>query len=138
MGRSTTRIQNLTKVTTLNTGDVFPTGPISGDRAKAISFANLLLEIDANLDTFTTVVEVAGDYVIQVIDDFIAATGPAIITLPPSADAKRAVTIKSVLGGGALTLTPVGVDTIDAAATQPIAINGSLTVFPVAAGWLIA
>jgi len=122
-------------VTSLNGNDVFPIGPASGDRAKGITFSNLGNIIEP---VTVVIVEVSGDYTVTVNDDYVAVDGAAIVTLPASIDAFNAVTIKSVLGGGILTLTPVGADTIDGAATQPIAINASLTIFPVIAGWLIA
>jgi len=84
------------------------------------------------------IVENSGNYSIGITDDFVANTGPSIITLPLSSTATKHVTIKSVIGGGTLTLTPSGGDTIDGMATQPIAVNAALTVWPVAAGWLIA
>ena len=84
------------------------------------------------------IVEVSGNYTIDITDDFIADTGPAIVTLPIASNAFKSVTVKSVLGGGTLTLTPSGADTIDGQATQSINVNASVTVFPVAAGWLIA
>lgn len=84
------------------------------------------------------IVEVAGNYTIDITDDFVADTGPGTVTLPLTADAVKHVTIKSVLGGGTLTLSPSGSDTIDGAASQAINVNAALTVWPVAAGWLIA
>lgn len=84
------------------------------------------------------IIEVSGNYTIDITDDFIADTGPGIVTLPLSSNATKHVTIKSVLGGGTLTLTPSGSDTIDSAASQSINVNAALTVWPVSAGWLIA
>ena len=83
------------------------------------------------------VVEVSGNYTIGITDDFVADTGPGIVTLPLTSVAVKHVTIKSVLGGGTLTLTPSGSDTIDGAASQAINVNAAMTVWPVAAGWLI-
>lgn len=84
------------------------------------------------------IVENSGAYTVTVNDDYVANTGPSIVTLPATGPATKSVTIKSVLGGGTITLTPDGSETIDGAATQLIVVNAALTVFPVAAGWLIA
>ncbi len=84
------------------------------------------------------VVENSGNYSIGLSDDFVANTGPSIITLPLSSTATKHVTIKSVSPGETLTLTPSGGDTIDGMGTAPIGVNAALTVWPVAAGWLIS
>lgn len=136
MGRSTTRIQNLTKVTTLEDNDVFPIGPTSGDRAKGITFSDLDGIITSGFVN-PVIVEVSGDYTITTDDDFVSVVGPAAVTLPLAAVAFKAVSIKSRFGGGTLTLTATGTDTIDGAGTQPIVINAALTIFPVSAGWVI-
>lgn len=137
MGRSTTRIQNLTKVTTLNTGDVFPLGPNSGDRAKGITFKDLLAIITgAFIDP--VIVENSGDYIVTINDDLVANTGPSIITVPLSSTAFKPVRLKSVLGGGVLTVNPLGTDTIDGLSSKLITPNASLTLWPVVAGWLIS
>ena len=83
------------------------------------------------------IVENSGNYSIDITDDFVANTGPSIITLPLASTAVKHVTIKSVSPGDTLTLTPSGGDTIDGMATAPIGVNAALTVWPVAAGWLI-
>ncbi len=85
-----------------------------------------------------TIVENSGNYTVAVGDDYVANTGPSVVTLPATASAVRPVTVKSVLGGGTVTLTPNGLETIDGAATQAIVVNAAITVFPVTAGWLIA
>lgn len=41
MARSTTRVQNLTRITSLEDSDVFVIGPGDGDRAKGIAFSDL-------------------------------------------------------------------------------------------------
>jgi len=51
MTRSTTRIQKLTRVSTLGNDDVIPLGPSDGDRAKGITFANLVDSIPDNMTT---------------------------------------------------------------------------------------
>lgn len=84
------------------------------------------------------VVENSGNYSVGLTDDFIANTGPSTVTLPLSSNAVKHVTVKSVIGGGTITLTPSGADTIDGMATQAINVNAALTVWPVAAGWLIS
>jgi hypothetical protein len=117
---------------------------IAGKPFTQLTNLNLLdeLRVDGQLITpggsNQNIVEVSGNFTIDVIDDFIADTGPGIVTLPLSSTAVKHVTIKSVLGGGTLTLTPSGSDTIDSLATQSIPVNTSLTVWPVIAGWLIA
>lgn len=83
------------------------------------------------------VIEVTGNYTIQLTDDCIVVTGPGVITLPLSANAVKHVTVKSILGGGTLTLTPQGADTIDGQATLLINVNTAVTVWPVAAGWIV-
>jgi len=45
MSRSTTRIQKLTRVNTIDDDDIIPIGPSDGDRAKGITFENLRQEI---------------------------------------------------------------------------------------------
>lgn len=51
MARSTTRIQKLTRVSTLNDEDVIALGPSDGDRAKGITFVNLVDSIPDNMTT---------------------------------------------------------------------------------------
>lgn len=89
-------------------------------------------------DGADVIVENSGDYTVTANDDCVANTGPSIVTLLPTASATKKVKIKSVSPGGVITLTPDGIETIDGAATQMITAGASLTVFPVAAGWLIA
>jgi len=79
--------------------------------------------------------EVTSAYTTLIGDDVISATGTFAIELPPSSSAERKVSIKSVLG--TITLTTNGSETIDGLATQLITTDASLTVAPVAAGWII-
>lgn len=50
MARSTTRIPNLTRATSLSTGDIIPFGPANGDRAKGIAFQNFMPTVLQQID----------------------------------------------------------------------------------------
>lgn len=130
MGRSTTRIQNLTKVTSVADDDVIPIGPASGDRAKGVVFSTFLTQLGGS----TNIVEVTGNYAVTVTDDYVAVTGDptSLTTLPLLAD--KAVTIKAIFG--TITVSP-SAGTIDGQTTIVLTIDQSLTVFPILAGWAI-
>jgi len=51
MTRSTTRIQNLTRISSLGNEDIIALGPKNGDRAKGITFGNLVDSIPDNMTT---------------------------------------------------------------------------------------
>ncbi len=82
------------------------------------------------------IVEVSGNYTVDITDDFVANTGPGIVALPLSSNAFKHVVIKSVLGGGTLTINPSGSDTINGEASTTLTPNSALIFWPVAAGWL--
>lgn len=60
MARSTTRIPNLTKVTTLQDNDVIPVGPSDGDRAKGITSSDYTTQILAALSLIQSEIIING------------------------------------------------------------------------------
>lgn len=79
MGRDTTRIQNFTRVTTLDNNDVFVFGPASGDRAKGITFDNFKSLINAGIGPLNNVIK------INQLSDFPEPAG-GVIELTDGAD----------------------------------------------------
>jgi len=133
MARDNTRIQNLTRVSALDDGDVIPTGPASGDVAKGITFFNLksLLDVTGTENT----VEVSGTYQQLISDNNIVFTGPGTLILIEASTALHGVSIKSKLGGGDVTITPFTGDTVDAASSLVIESGVAQTLAPITLDW---
>ena len=70
MSRSNTRIQNLTKVTTLADNDVIPIGPASGDRAKGITKENLEKQFEGD-GLASIITETSISYTALITDDYV-------------------------------------------------------------------
>lgn len=133
MARTNTRIQNLTLVSTLDDGDIIPTGPASGDVAKGIAFINLKTLLNA-AGTESTV-EVSGTYQQLIGDNNIVFTGPGTLLLIEASTALHGVNIKSKLGGGDVTVTPFTGDTVDAASTLVIEPGTGQNLAPITLDW---
>lgn len=133
MGRSTTRIQSLTQVSTLDDDDILPTGPSSGDVAKGITFGNFKGLIETSDEESTT--EVTGDYTQLITDHNIIITGPATLTLIQVSTAIHPVKIKSKLGGGDVVVTPFSGDTVDATTTLTLSSGVGQTLVPITLDW---
>jgi hypothetical protein len=116
MGRSTTRIQNLTKETTIADADVLPFGPSSGDVAKGITFQNLKSTIEL---TDESIVEATVPYTLLGTEDSLKLTGTGTLTMLPTADAHRSVVVHA--HDGVVTVVTVGTDTIE----NPVIAAGS-------------
>lgn len=128
MGRSTTRIQKLTRVTTLDDGDVFPTGPVSGDRAKGITFENLKATIEL---TDESIVEASTDYTLLGTEDTIELTGTGNLTMLDTSVAVRSVVVYAATG--TITLVLQGSDTTNQAT---ITVGNSARYTPFTGEWI--
>ena len=95
MSRSNTRIQNLTRVTTLADLDIIPTGPASGDVAKGITFADFeaLIEVDG---AATVVQRFSDTGTINAATELAISTGTHTLVMPDASN--RILDIKSVSG----------------------------------------
>lgn len=83
------------------------------------------------------IVEVSSTYTATTSDDVIVGSGTFTIDLPPVATAIKNVSIKSVAGGGTLTVDGDGSETIDGSATQIITAGTAITISPTSSGWVI-
>ena len=128
MGRNTTRIQNLTRVTTLDDGDVIPTGPVSGDAAKGITFENLKETIEL---TDESIVESSAPYTLLGTEDTLELSGTGTLTMLATADAVRSVVVYA--STGTITLGLQGSDTTNQAS---ITIGNSARYTPFTGEWI--
>lgn len=133
MARSNTRIQKLTRVSTLADGDTIPTGPASGDVAKGMTFLNLKTLLNA-AGTESTV-EVTGTYQQLISDNNIVFTGPGTLILIKASTALHGVSVKSKLGGGDVTVSPFTGDSVDAASTLVIEPGTGQNLAPITLDW---
>ena len=134
MARTNTRIQNLTKVTTLDDDDVLPTGPASGDVAKGITWLNLRSLIEVG--DIETIIEISTSTTQLITHDYVSCTGPLTYTLISASTAVKGLTIKSELGGGDVTITPNGTETIEGATGDRVITAGTgITITPITGGW---
>lgn len=83
------------------------------------------------------IVETAIAYAALSSDDIILATGTFTVSLPPVASGVKSLSIKSVLGGGTITVDPDGAETIEGLATQALTAGTAITISPSTGGWLI-
>jgi len=130
MSRNTTRIQRLTRVTTLADDAIIPIGPASGDRAKGISFD----DFRTILTTDNNITRVAVDHTAKLTDGMIlanAVSGSITIFLPAASTAfRKEFTIKKIDStSNVVTLDPDGSETIDGSATISTTVqNTSFTI----------
>lgn len=83
------------------------------------------------------IIETAIAYLALIADDIILATGTFTIDLPPVASATKPLIVKSILGGGTVTIDADGAETIEGAATQGLTAGTAITISPSTGGWLI-
>lgn len=83
------------------------------------------------------ITEVSSTYTATTSDDVIVGSGTFTITLPPVATAIKGIAIKSVAGGGTLTVDGDGSETIDGSATQVVTAGTAITISPTSSGWVI-
>lgn len=83
-----------------------------------------------------TIVEVTAPYTVLTTDDYVIVTGPGTVTLPSSVGVVRAPVIKSVLGGGTITVVPDGAETINGLTSTTITPDATRQFTPVSGGWL--
>lgn len=81
--------------------------------------------------------EVSATYTALILDDVVAASGTFTVTLPPVASAIKIQRVKSVLGGGTITVDGDGSETIDGQLAQTILVGGAMSFAPTSAGWII-
>lgn len=87
--------------------------------------------------TSQIIVETDSAYTILPADDIIVADGTFIVTLPALTLAVKSVRIKSLIGGGTVTLDGSGGETINGSVSQAITPDSSLTVVPTSSEWVI-
>jgi len=127
MPRSTTRIQNLTLVTTLADGDVIPTGPASGDRAKGITFANLQSQIE--VQDSEELVEITADTTLTDTVTNVVGFANAAVVLPDNPG--KALRLRSLNG---VTLTFTASVAIGSGIT-PLTSNQGIIIVKTSQGW---
>jgi len=91
MGRSTTRIQNLTLITADNIGgdDIIPIGPSSGDRAKGTKVSELEKRFESD-GLASVITETSVNYTALITDNYVVGLVAGItLGLPFLADANR-------------------------------------------------
>lgn len=93
--------------------------------------------IPLNVTGSDTVVEVSSNYTVTDQDDIVVGTGTFTITLLPLANAIKMLTLKSVLGGGTITIDADGAETIEGSSTFALTAGTSITLSRSASGWLI-
>lgn len=131
MSRNTTRIQNLTLVTTLADGDIIPTGPVSGDVAKGIKFSDLKTLVEAS-DPETIVFINSLPYTMTGLEDIVVFTvGPGNLNLISKDDAVKSVTFYAE--SGTITVLPAGSETTQQA---NITTGNSYRTGPGSNGWI--
>ena len=69
-------------------------------------------------------------YLALTTDDIILATGTFTIDLPPVASGVKSLTIKSILGGGSITVDPDGAELIEGAANNVLTAGTAITIAP--------
>ncbi len=97
-----------------------------------------IIDSFSNLINNPVITEVSSLYTALVTDEFILGTGTFTINLPPVATANNTLTIKSVLGGGTVTVDADSAELIEGAATQALTPGTSITIAPSStADWVI-
>lgn len=102
----------------------------------------LLEEILANINgggiTAMQIVEITAAYTALTSDDIILGKGTFDVDLPPSNSGVKSVSIKSVLGGGTVTVIPDGSELIEGQATHILTVGAAVTIAPTTTGdWVI-
>lgn len=88
--------------------------------------------------TSMQIVETGVAYLVLVTDDIILAKGTFTVSLPPFLSANKSMTIKSVAGGGTITVDPDGSEVIEGQATHTLTVGTSITISPtVTDDWVI-
>ena len=87
--------------------------------------------------TSMQIIEVNTAYTVSVADDVILATGTFTVSLPPLSTVVKPVTIKSVLGGGTITINPDGAELIEGGLTFLLTPGTAITTTKSASGWEI-
>lgn len=110
--------------------DGYFVGEITGDTLVAVL-------VTGGAGVSFNIVEVTSNYTVLPTDDGVSGTGTFNVTLFPSADAINYVTVKSVEGGGTLTILPDGSETIEGLSSATCTAGQSKIFMSVAAGWVI-
>ena len=95
MSRSNTRIQNLTRVTTLEALDIIPIGPASGDVAKGITKSDMEAQFEGD-GAATVVQRFSATGTIIATTELAISTGTHTLIMPDASN--RILDIKSVSG----------------------------------------
>lgn len=131
-GDSPGAVNPTSKLMPINIDGVFVDSPLRIDTDLNILISSVPIQSPA------AIVELSAAYLVLTSDDIILGKGTFIVTLPPSSSAFKSVSIKSVLGGGTITVLPDGSDFIEGLPAQELAQGEAMTIAPTTTGdWVI-